>query len=229
MTSSCLFKLSLLVMEVLQSLEADKKCTNFPCQFLFLPQERWKFRLLATFVSVQCLTEDSSQRENPKVSFLLGESLRLLLSQNWLLNFAPCRWRTAREYLKCPRCTSLAHNRYLRGSSVVVFFLGSNVRPFLARPRQARVCKSVKTPITSNPVNISSEQRIFLISTFTFSWVGIHPHSERGFSNIRLEPVHEALVVKCDHRLIHFSSGDPGWKPDVLQHRSRVDRLLLHR
>ena len=123
MTSSCLFKLSLLVMEELQSLEADKKCTNFPCQFLFLPQERWKIRLLATFVSVQCLTEDSSQRENPKVSFLLGESLRLLLSQNWLLNFAPCRWRTAREDLKCPRCTSWAHNRYLRGSSAVVFFL----------------------------------------------------------------------------------------------------------
>ena len=73
--------------------------------------------------------------------YKLGGSLRHVLSQNWLLNFAPCRRRWTCESLTCcPRSTSWPHNlwkeefrpgsqtysaQHLRRSSVVLYRRGS--------------------------------------------------------------------------------------------------------
>ena len=72
---------------------------------------------------------------------MLGDLLRHNLSQNWLLNFAPCRWKSLKY---CLRNTSWVHNlwrevlrpgrqshsaQYLRGSSVVLYcFLRGRAR-----------------------------------------------------------------------------------------------------
>ena len=41
-----------------------------------------------TFVSEQDVAADCSQPQNSNVSFLLGQSLQRLLSQNWWLHFS---------------------------------------------------------------------------------------------------------------------------------------------
>ena len=80
MYSSDLFKLSFLVVKCFKNLDDEKKSlTSSP--FFLVPQARGCFRLLATFVSVQDVAADCSQPQKSKVSFLLAESLRRLVSE----------------------------------------------------------------------------------------------------------------------------------------------------
>ena len=118
-SSRCLFKVSFLLIKCVKTL-MTLVFTNFSCQSSFSSRDEG----ISSGGNLGFCTGVSharAQHWNSNLSFLPAEPLRQMLSQNWLLNFAPCRWRWTHQGLKCcPRCTSLAHNLWRFLSSVVL-------------------------------------------------------------------------------------------------------------